>query len=235
MKKILAVMILLGLLLGACLPAALKPKATPSPTMVPFSMEELQATETFIAQMTLQIQPSSTSAPTNTPQVAGTDTPDPFFLTLGAAGAVDATNTSDPFLLTLGAASAVPVIPTTTTDPFILTLGAASPIPPDNGVTATPTNGPMHYGTMPPNLPSGRITLINRSKVEVYISLHCTTHDGYTTYIEYPVSSLVKAKIPAGKYTYVLWVGGRQILGNFKLDQGQDISIKIYKDRAEIN
>ena len=233
MKKVLAIVILLSLSLGACLPASLKPQAA-APSAVPFSMEELQATETFIAQMTLQSLPSPTPFPTDTPQAPVTDTPDPFFLTLGAAGAVDVTDTPDPFILTLGAVSPVPEA-TNTTDPFILTLGAATPILPVNGVTATPTNGPMHYGTMPPNVPSGRITLINRAKVEVYISLHCITADGYTTYVEYPVSSLIKAKIPAGKYTFVLWVGGRQILGSFRLDQGQDISIKIFKDRAEIN
>ena len=88
---------------------------------------------------------------------------------------------------------------------------------------------------MPPNLPSGNITLINLSKVAASISLRCETKDGYVTYIGYPVGgSTVSDKIPAGTYTYVAWVGGKKSNGGFKLSALQGIKFIIYKDRIEI-
>jgi hypothetical protein len=88
---------------------------------------------------------------------------------------------------------------------------------------------------MPPNLPFGNITMINMSKAEAYISLQCTTREGYTTIIEYPLGgSRVSTKAPAGKYVYVASVGGKKITGNFRLDKLQDLTLIIYKDRIEI-
>jgi len=88
---------------------------------------------------------------------------------------------------------------------------------------------------MPPNLPSGNIALLNMSKVEAYISLQCTTNDGYVTVIEYPVGgSRVNTSAPAGRYIYVAWVGGQKFTGSFKLDKFQDLKLTIYKNRIEI-
>ena len=81
----------------------------------------------------------------------------------------------------------------------------------------------------------GHISMLNMSKAEAYISLQCTTPDGYVTIIEYPVGGRrVNTNAPAGKYIYVAWVGGQKISGNFKLDKVQDLMITIYKDRVEI-
>jgi hypothetical protein len=88
---------------------------------------------------------------------------------------------------------------------------------------------------MPPNLPFGNISMINKSKAEAYISLQCTTPDKYLTVIEYPVGrARISTNAPAGKYLYVAWVGGRKLTGNFRLDKLQDLNLTIYRDRVEI-
>ena len=221
MKKNIFLVITLSLSLSACLPAFLQPQAIPTASPAPISVEDLQNTATALAQESLQSLPTPILAPSETPV------------------AVTATNTS------------TQEVPTETQNPILLTLTAtlgAGLAPPENGTVtltvvstlannSTPTIGtplPLHSGTMPPNLPYGKITLINRSKVEVYISLRCVTKDGYVTIIEYPVGGMIKANIPAGKYTYVVWVGGRQILGNFAMGKDQNLTIKIFKDRVEI-
>jgi hypothetical protein len=122
-----------------------------------------------------------------------------------------------------------------------LTAGAAGTLPftttpnPALSVTPTDSNRYQYYGTMPPNLPSGKITLSNMSKTDAYISLQCTTVDGYFTVIEYPVGgSRISTSAPAGKYIYVAWIGGQKFSGKFKLDRFQDLMIRMYKDRIEI-
>jgi len=102
-------------------------------------------------------------------------------------------------------------------------------------VTATETLHPRFFGTLPPALPSGKVKLINKSKVEAYISLYCTTVDDYTTIIEYPVAGRMNVSAPAGKYTYVAWVGGRQMQGSFSLGKGNEVEITLYKDKVTIN
>jgi hypothetical protein len=87
---------------------------------------------------------------------------------------------------------------------------------------------------MPPALPYGEITLINRSKADVYISLRCVTKDDLVTIIEYPVNKVITARSPAGQYTYVVWVGGRKITGSFSLGKSEDLTINIFKDRVGI-
>ena len=76
--------------------------------------------------------------------------------------------------------------------------------------------------------------LVNSSRAEVYISLQCTTKDGYVTIIEYPVGRKIEINAPAGRYVYVAWVGGVKIVGKFGLDKFQDLTLTIYKDRVEI-
>ncbi|MBV5336993.1 MAG: hypothetical protein J0653_03155, partial [Deltaproteobacteria bacterium] len=113
--------------------------------------------------------------------------------------------------------------------PFTATLNPA--------ISVTPSGTPhyQYYGTMPPNLPSGKISLSNMSKAEAYISMQCTTVDGYVTIIEYPVGgSRVDAIVPAGRYVYVAWVGGKKFNGSFKLSKSQDLIVRMYKDRVEI-
>jgi hypothetical protein len=100
--------------------------------------------------------------------------------------------------------------------------------------TATETLHPRFFGTLPPAIPYGKVKLVNRSKAETYISLYCTTVDGYTTIIEYPVYGRLRVSAPAGSYTYVAWVGGRQYQGAFHLGKSDEVEIIIGKDKITV-
>jgi hypothetical protein len=224
MKKIFFLLAALCFILSAC-----SVFATPQPQAVgpaPLSETDIQATVAFQVEQTLQSLPTPTLAPSNTPVVmTATSTP--------TQAATTPTETQNPVLLTLTA--------TLGTGTVTLTAGAAGTLPftttpnPAFSVTPTETNHYQYYGTMPPNLPSGYISMINMSKADVYISLQCTTQDGYVTIIEYPIGgSRVSTSAPAGKYVYVASVGGKKITGNFRLDKLQDLTLIIYKDRIEI-
>lgn len=221
MKKIYALGIVLILTLGACLPAAVQqPEATP---LAPASLD-LEATVASSVQQTLQALPTLTLAPRNTPvlitatqtvtQPTPTDTQNPILLTLTAT-----LGTGTPLTSVTG-------IPGTATQ-AVTANPAFSP-------TVTETAHFQYYGTMPPYLASSKITLNNKSKSEVYISLQCTTSEGYTTIIEYPVDHQIETNVPVGKYVYVAWVGGKKITGKFVLDNDQDLIINIFKDHLEI-
>jgi hypothetical protein len=225
MKKTFAFLLGLSMTLSACMPGFLQPTASPAPTA------DMQATSAVLAQATLQALPTPTVAPSNTPVIATpsvtntlpptatpTETVNPVFLTLTA---------------TLGTGTA-PVTPSLTPTGTLATSTPSTTPNPFYGLTPTETLHPQHYGTMPPNLPFGKVTLVNKSKVEAYISLQCTTKEGYVTIIEYPVQGTVEAKAPAGNYIYVAWVGGRKMEGKFGLDKSGEVTIRIFKDRIEV-
>jgi hypothetical protein len=225
MKKMVYLLAALCFTVSACL----FPVATSQPqaaTPAPLSEVDGEATVAFQVEQTLQSLPTPTLAPSNTPVViTSTSTP-----TLAVPSATP-TETQNPILLTL----------TATLGTGTVSVGTAATLPltatPNPAISVTPigTNHYQYYGTMPPNLPFGSISMLNKSKAEAYISLQCTTPDGYKTVIEYPVGgSRLNIDAPAGKYIYVAWVGGRKITGNFKLDKVQDLMLTIYKDRVEI-
>lgn len=229
MKKTLFPLLGLTLILSACIPAFLQPTAAPAP------QADLNATADVLVQASLEAQPTPTLAPTNTPVVINaTDTVVP----------VTPSETQNSLLLTLTATLGTGTVTTNLTGPsFTPTITPTGTLPsptpsatgnPAVSVTPSTTLHPQHYGTMPPNLPFGKITLINKAKAEAYISLQCTTNDGYTTIIEYPVKGWLEVKAPAGRYVYVAWVGGRQMSGNFKLDTAGELSIKLYKDKVVV-
>lgn len=221
MKRILFLSIALSLLVGACLPAF--PQSQENPT--PISEAELQATAAVLSQQTLQALPSDTSVPSETPivvtpsltatQPTPTETVNPVLLTLTATLLAGTP--------TLGTETAITGTSQSTTD-------AASA----NPTVTQGTPQPLSYGTLPPNLPYGTIDLFNKSHVEVYISLRCVTKDGYVTVLEYPVKQNFKVSAPAGKYTYVAWVGGRQFDGSFTMDNDGFITITFFKERVNV-
>lgn len=229
MKKMVYLLAALCFTVSACLfPVATSQPQAAAPT--PLSEVDVQATVAFQVEQTLQSLPTPTLAPSDTPlAMTATST------STQAAPTATPTETQNPSLLTL----------TATLGTGTVVAGAAGTLPftstpsltpnPAFSVTPTGTNHYQYYGTMPPNLPFGHISMLNKSKAEAYISLQCTTPDGYVTVIEYPVGgSRYKISAPAGKYIYVTWVGGRKISGNFKLDKLQDLDLTIYKDRVEI-
>jgi len=198
-------------LLNACIPFAIPGQPTAAP-VVDTGATDAALAATMAAQ-TLNALPTPTMVP-------ATDTALPT-----ATDMVPATETltADPNIAT--SATAV-----TTTATGTEVIATATPVNP----TATETLHPRFFGTLPPAIPFGKVNLVNRAKADVYVSLQCTTIDGQTTIIEYPVFGRLNVSAPAGKYNYVAWVGGRQFLGSFRLDKGEDISITFNKDKVTV-
>jgi len=210
MKRTAVLALAIALLLNACVVPGL-PSLQQPPTEAP--VVDAQATEAAMAAETLNALPTPTLEPaTDTPEPTATETESPT-ATETATEAIAETVTE-----TLSVTGTV-------TPPLTATLAVA---------TATETLHPRFYGTLPPAIPYGKVRLINRSKAEVYISMQCTTIDGYTTIIEYPVFGRMTVSAPLGRYTYVAWVGGRQFQGWFGLGKGDSIEITFEKDKVKI-
>lgn len=227
LKKKLLVFLVFSFLFSACLPVSGETTAENNPT--PISEADLQLTAAVLSQQTLQAIPSNTVVPTETPVVVtATNTSVP----------ATATETQNPILLTLTATLGTgTVTPGTQSAVIAGTLPfTGTPNATNNPLTKTATIDPqpITYGTLPPNLPFGFISIINKAKADAYISLRCVTKDGYVTYLEYPVSKVVDTKAPSGKYTYVAWVGGRKFTGSFSLSTGDDLVITLLKDKVTI-
>lgn len=204
-KTVLAVAVVF--LLGACLPFTPTPDTNPNLDLAGTAEANL---ETAVAQ-TLTAQPTITRPPSS-------DTPAP---TITSEVAVAPTMTASP----ITALTPTSELITSTNIPPTIPAGAA---------TATPTLGILTYGTLPPAVPFSNITLINRSKSQAYISLQVVTAEGGPTIIEYPVSGQIKIQAPTGQYLYVAWVGGRKMVGEFKLGKDNDLTIILYKDKVVI-
>ena len=206
--------------LGACLPALAPTNPAPA---VDIAGTVDSIAKTAIAQ-TLTAQPSPTTAPI-------LDTPTPPI--------ADASATSTPIINTDTPQPNLTTTPATATSGTELPGFVASFTP--TGVlaggspTLTPTLGVLTYGTLPPmNRPFIDVTLVNKSKSQAYISLQVVTDQGYTI-IEHPVRGTINISIPTGSYTYVAWVGGRQMVGSFEARKNAELTITIYKDKITIN
>ena len=217
MKKIL-ILTLVAIIVSSC--SALPTGQNPAPEV------DTQATIDAIvkrsAEQTLAAQPSSTTVPpTNTATQVIASSPTMEATTEAATDAPSPTP-----------------VPNLTTTPATATSG-----PTDSNVTATlasgdptltPTLGILKYGTLPPAVPSARITILNKSKAQAYISLQNRPPDDNIAILEYPVEKEVKVSAPLGYYLYVVWVGGRKFVGEFRLHNGDELTITIYKDKVEI-
>ena len=76
--------------------------------------------------------------------------------------------------------------------------------------------------------------LVNKSKVQAYISLQLCDTEAAGAILEYPVQSTLKIKAPIGTYIYVVWVGGKKLTGTLKVNNADDLRIIIYKDEVLI-
>jgi len=228
MKKMFFLFALLCFGLSACLPAAFQPEAAASPAPS-ISDADIQATVAVQVEQTLQSLPTSTLAPSSTPVVI-TATSAPTQTAAPSTPTNTGTPTSLPSSTTApGTGTVTLAVGTSGTLPFTATPNTGV------GVTSTGTDHYQYYGTMPPDIAYGQIALSNMSKTDAYISLQCTTPEGYVTVIEYPVGgSVVGTRAPAGSYFYVAWVGGKQFTGSFKLRKSGDALIRMYKDRVEV-
>ena len=218
MNKFTVLALVCAIALGACLPA---PVST-NPTAVVDIAGTVNAIATTANAQTLAAQPSPTVAP-----VLDTATP-PVVDTSATPSNTAVVNTDTPQ-------------PNLTTTPATATSGTENPVFTFTPTTVpglpslTPTLGVLTYGTLPPaNRPYTNITLINKAKRQAYISLQVVTDQGYTI-IEHPVKGSIKVKIPAGSYTYVVWVGGVQIVGYFHVSANDEPTLTIFKDKVTIS
>ena len=230
MKKTVVLVSLLALLFGACsqIPGLTPtPGTVSSPTINPDDQFNTAVAQTLTAQPTLPAGAVSDTPtiPVASPVLSNTDTP-------------TAVNTETPSvtptqIVDLSATSITSTgnVPTATNLPGNLTPSATLAV---GQVTPIWTLAIRTYGTLPPAVPSSQVTLINRANAEAYISLQVTMPDGEYSIIEYPVEGRIRIQAPVGSYLYVAWVGGRKMVGEFRLHNNDDISITLFKDRVEI-
>ena len=217
--------LILSFIIGAC---SQLPGFTPTPgtppnvdsTATSGALFNTAVAQTLTAQPTFTSLPATPTAvvPVASPTLPPTDIPTTATATL----VTDLTTT--PFT-----ATSVPM--TATLVPSNLT---ATPTLVTGQVTPIWTLAVRTYGTLPPLVPFSHITLINKAKSEAYISLHVDIPEGGNTVIEYPVEGRIKIAAPVGVYSYVAWVGGNKIVGNFRLHNNDDLAITIYKDKVVI-
>lgn len=216
MKKILLLVLLMIFATGACLPVATPVDSLPQvDTQATIdSIVKTAAAQTLAAQPSPTLVPETqTASPTATFVISdNTDTP---------------SSTPEPNLTT------TPVTATSGTENPTSAAATTQP-PPSGNLTLTPTLGILKYGTLPPAVPSTEITLINKSNAQAYISLQNYPKDKKVAILEYPVVKEVKVQAPLGYYLYVVWVGGRKIVGEFTLHSDDNLKITIYKDRVTV-
>ena len=219
MKKIV-IAILAVSILGACLPFTPTQGPGPSVPTVDIAGTTQAGAQTSVAQ-TLTALPTITVPPTT-----DTATP-PLALASDTPTTVPETPTLVPDLTTTPVtATAGTLLPT-----FTSTLAVSSI---DATLTAIPTLTIRTYGTLPPAVPYASVTLVNKARTEAYISLQVNTAQGGPTIIEYPVEGTVRIQAPTGFYLYVAWVGGRKLVGEFRLRSTDELTITLFRDRVEI-
>jgi hypothetical protein len=217
MKKFTVLVLVCVFALSACLPAAAPVNSAPT--------VDIAGTVNAIANTAIALTQTAQPSPTPTPvQITAT----PTLVVEPSATNTPLTNTDTPqpnLTTTPATATSGPANPTAT-----FTTTAIPGLP-----SLTPTLGVLTYGTLPPaNRPYTTITLVNKAQRQAYISLQVVTDQGYTI-IEHPVKGTIKVKIPTGSYTYVVWVGGRQIVGYFNVSKHDEPTLLIYKDKVVIN
>jgi hypothetical protein len=227
MKKTVIVLVsMLAVLVGACsqIPG-LTPTPGTGPTVDPNSQFQTAVAQTLTAQPTLPSGSVTDTAttPAASPVVSNTDT-----ATLAISATPTGTLQTDTPVAGLSATSNVVTatnLPGNVTPSATLAAGQVTPI----WTLAIRT-----YGTLPPEVPFNIITLVNKAKTEAYISLQVTMPDGKYSILEYPVEGRIKIKAPVGSYLYVTWVGGRKMVGEFRLGHNDDLTITLYRDRVAI-
>ncbi len=220
MKRVVLFVALI-LLTTSCLP--LTPAPPPPTAQVVDNAGTAEAMlQTAIAQ-TLAVLPTNTPLPpvssatspaTFTPEVFPSVTPD-----IGMTATQAAIDTAQ--FASTGTFEAI------TSTPGIAVGPGGSP-------TTTHTPAVLTYGTLPPAVPFATVTLVNRAKTQAYISLQVVTVQGGPTIMEYPVHGRITIQAPIGQYLYVAWVGGRKMVGEFRLRQDDDLEIDLYRDRIEV-
>ena len=230
-KSVVVVISIIALLSGAC---GQIPGLTPTPGTGPTVNPDDQF-KTAIAQTLTARPPATSPAVTDiaTLPALDTETPSPSASpVISNTDSSTATQTSTPIIdLSATSVTGTANVPTATGVPANLTptstLAAGQ-------VTPIWTLAIRTYGTLPPAVPFSNVTLVNKAKTEAYISLQVTMPDGRYSILEYPVEGRFTIKAPVGSYLYVAWVGGRKMVGEFRLRNDDDMTITLYKDRVVI-
>jgi hypothetical protein len=221
--------LILAFLLGAC---SQIPGLTPTPGTGPTvdsaatsdALFKTAVAQTLTARSTSTTSVTETAtlpAPTASPVLPATDTPT----------AAQGVTTTAPVDLTATLATGTNEVPTAT-GALANVTGTATLA--QGQVTAIWTLAIRKYGTQPPAVPFSQITLINKAKTEAYISLQVTMPDGQYSILEYPVEGSISIQAPVGSYLYVAWVGGRKMVGEFRLKNDDDLSITLYRGRIVV-
>ena len=224
MTRTTTIALSLALLLNACIPAL--PFSQPSDATQP--PNESQATEPALTATapaaTSTEPPTSTSIlPSDTPQATVTLS-DTAIAETDIADTMTAVQETATFTANETAGSPTASAAASSTATF----------EPSSNPIATETLHPRFFGTLPPAIAYGKIKLVNKAKAEVYISMQCTTVEGAITILEYPVRGSMRVSAPAGRYNYVVWVGGRQLVGFFGLGKNEELTITIFRDRVTV-
>jgi hypothetical protein len=101
--------------------------------------------------------------------------------------------------------------------------------------TAPVSVGSVVIDKLPANTVYKSVHIQNNSGKQVDITLYCTTNKGFQTILEYNNVGNLFTAIPEGKYSYVMFVGGRQLVGVFSFQTARKLFITIYKDRVAIH
>ena len=220
---------LLALLFSACsqIPG-LTPTPGTGPTVNPDDQFQTAVAQTLTARATLPSGSVTETATVSSPVVSATDTATPIAPAMTDATAVTSTPIVD---LSATSVTATANIATATGIPGNLTSTSTLAA----GVTPIWTLAVRTYGTLPPAVPSSHITLVNKAKTEAYISLQVTMPDGKYSILEYPVEGNITIQAPVGSYLYVAWVGGRKMVGEFRLRNDDDLTITLQRDRIVIH
>jgi hypothetical protein len=232
-KTVVLCLASVALVLAACQNIFTPTAPPPGPTLDSAATSD-SLFQTAVAQ-TLAAQPSPTLVAANDTPTLPADSP-----TSPPTEVVPATATPTSLISPTPPADLSDTPATATFNVVTATLGSADPATTGTATLAVGQVTPVWtlavrlYGTLPPAVPSGEITLVNRANTEAYISLQVTMPDGKYSILEYPVEGTVEIQAPVGQYLYVTWVGGRKMVGEFRLHKDEDLSIVLFRNRVEI-
>lgn len=214
MKRLALASLVLFLAMMAC-----------SPFAAPISAADSQATSKALidTQVALTMaakptrEPTRTSVPTATLLIPPSDTS-----TSVPSETSTATVTAD------GTMSETPTLTVTTEGPTATPSATVSATATFSGTvtaTFTFTPGVLTYGTIPPEVPYGYVTLKNLTNDMVYIAFRCAMTNGLTSLLEYPVYSVVKEKLPTGSCQWTAFVKNQEFKGELRVKKFEEYTL----------
>lgn len=93
---------------------------------------------------------------------------------------------------------------------------------------------PISIDKLPKDTVYKRVRIENATRSQMDISLHCTTPQGLHTILEYEGVKHLTVEAPDGDYVYVVYVGGRQIVGSFSLRHVPGVLLTVYSDHVTV-